>query len=143
MYHWDELTTIYLALGKLKGIAKVWYDGLKTAQYSWVQWEHLLKTTFPGKLNFGQSFHEAASYKACPGQDLHTYCFIKLTKLNKLRLNPTDKQIIDVIIDGIQESQIGGKLNVIIVMKLDINSLFVHKREMLQLNVLFAIGTVM
>lgn len=40
MYRWDELTTIYLALGKLKGLARLWYDSLKTenAQYSWAQW---------------------------------------------------------------------------------------------------------
>lgn len=105
MYHWDELTTIYLALGKLQGIARVWYDGLKTTQYSWTQWEHLLKTTFPSKLNFGQLFHAAASYKAQIGQDLHEYCFTKLTKLNKLRLTLTDEQIIDVIIDGVQDNQ--------------------------------------
>jgi hypothetical protein len=82
MYHWDELTTIYLALGKLKGMK----GSLKTTQYSWAQWETLLKSTFPGKQNFGQLFHDAAFYKAHGDQDLYEYCFTKLTKLNKLQL---------------------------------------------------------
>ncbi|KAJ8972237.1 hypothetical protein NQ314_000270 [Rhamnusium bicolor] len=105
MYHWDDLTTTYLALGKLKGLARDWYEGLKTAQYSCAQWENLLKTTFPGKLNVGQLFHDAASYKAQIGQDWHEYCFTKLTKLNKLRLPLTDEQINDVITDGVQDKQ--------------------------------------
>jgi hypothetical protein len=63
-------------------------------------------TNAPGKQNFGQLFHDAAFYRAHSGQNLHEYCFTKMTKLNKLQLSLTDEQIIDVIVDGVQDKQV-------------------------------------
>lgn len=106
MYHWDDMTIVYLALGKLKGLARLWYESLNNTQYSWAQWQELLKNTFPQKTNFGHAFHDAAAYKARFGQDLYDYCFQKVSKLNKLKLNLTDEQIIDCVIEGVQDKQI-------------------------------------
>lgn len=35
IYHWDDVAKIYIALGKLKGTAQIWYDGLKTMRFAW------------------------------------------------------------------------------------------------------------
>jgi hypothetical protein len=45
-------------------------------------------------------------YQSQTGQDLTEYCFTKLSKLNKLQLALTDEQIIDVIIEGIGDTQV-------------------------------------
>lgn len=106
LYHWDEVTTVYLALGKLKGLARVWYDGLSSNQFTWKEWQDKLRKTFPAKENFSKLFHEAATYKIEPGQNLSEYCFNKLTKLNKLKLNLSDEQIVDCVIAGVSNKQI-------------------------------------
>lgn len=105
MYHWDAMTTVYLALGKLRGTARIWYDGLRTTQYSWPQWETMLRDMFPSKVTFGKLLYDAASYRAGAGQDLNDYCFHKLAKLNKLNLNLLQEQIVDCIIEGIPDPQ--------------------------------------
>ncbi|KAF5299099.1 hypothetical protein FQR65_LT09457 [Abscondita terminalis] len=62
--------------------------------------------TFPSKENFAQLFYDAATYKIEPGQTLSEYCFNKLSKLNKLKLNLNDDQIVDCIISGVSNKQI-------------------------------------
>lgn len=104
--HWDEVNTIYLALGKLKGLARVWYDSLKNNQYSWLEWQEMLRQTFPSKMNFSSLFYEAATYKIESGQALRDYCFNKLAKLNRLDLKFSDAQIVDCVIAGISNEQI-------------------------------------
>ena len=106
LYHWDQVTITYLALGKLKGLARVWYDSLKDNQFNWAQWQEMLKSTFPTKEKFSKLFYDAAVYSSQPGQDLSTYCFLKLSKLNKLRLSFSDHQIVDCIIAGITDKTI-------------------------------------
>lgn len=105
MYLWDEVTKMYLALGKLRGTARIWYNGLKTTQFTWSQWENMLKDMFPNKITFGKLFYEAATYQVRSGQDLNEYCFLKLAKLNKLNLNLTQEQIVDCILEGIRDPQ--------------------------------------
>lgn len=105
MYHWDEVTKMYMALGKLRGTARVWYDGLKTTQFSWLQWEKMLRDMFPNKVSFGKLFYEAATYQANQGQDLNDYCFHKLAKINKLKLQLSQEQIVDCVIEGIKDKQ--------------------------------------
>jgi hypothetical protein len=63
MYRWDEVTNMYeyMALGKLRGIARIWYDGLKTTNFAWEQWEAKLREMFPSKVTFGTLFYEAAT----------------------------------------------------------------------------------
>lgn len=106
IYHWDEVSTIYLALGKLKGLARVWYEGLSINNFTWVQWQNLLRTTFPPRQNFAQLFYDASTYASQPGQNLNEYCFTKLSKLNLLKLNFTDEQIVDCIVSGINDNQL-------------------------------------
>lgn len=106
MYRWDELTIVYLALGKLKGTARVWYDGLRSTRYTWKQWQEMLIKTFPSKINFGKLFYEAATYEAMPGQDLSVYSFTKQSKINKLGIDLSDEQIVDCVIEGIKDKQI-------------------------------------
>jgi hypothetical protein len=105
MYRWDEVTKMYIALGKLRGIARIWYDGLKSTNFAWAQWEAQLRDMFPSKVTFGKLFYEAATYQANPGQNLTDYCFHKLTKLNKLNLNLSQEQLVDCIVEGIKDPQ--------------------------------------
>lgn len=105
IYHWDDVAKIYIALGKLKGTARIWYDGLKTMRFAWPQWESMLREMFPSKNTFGKLFYDAATYRAATGQDLNDYCFRKLSKLNQLNLNLTQAQIVDCVIEGINDVQ--------------------------------------
>ncbi|KOB69393.1 Uncharacterized protein OBRU01_16984 [Operophtera brumata] len=35
IYNWQEKQIIYLALPKLSGLAKRWYEGLKSVDFTW------------------------------------------------------------------------------------------------------------
>jgi hypothetical protein len=81
---WDEVTKVYIGLGKLRGTARIWYDGLKTTQYTWSKWEKMLRDMFPSKATFGRLFYDAAVYQTFSGQDLSDYCFHKFIHSSKM-----------------------------------------------------------
>ena len=73
LYNWDDKTKLYLAVCRLRGNTKVWYDELHETQLSWPAFSYSLIKQFPGKLSFGNLFREAALYESIPGQDLQTF----------------------------------------------------------------------
>ncbi|RZC33806.1 gag-asp proteas domain containing protein, partial [Asbolus verrucosus] len=76
------------------GLARVWYDGLSTNRFAWVEWQEMLKKTFPSKERFSERFYDAANYKAGTGQDwANTF-------------NLSDEQIVDCLMAGITGKQI-------------------------------------
>ena len=106
LYDWDDKTKLYLAVCRLRGNAKVWYEELHETQLSWLVFSHSLKKQFPGELSFGILFREAAVYESTPGQDLQTYCFKKVGKLNKLKLDLAEDKIVDFVTRGLHDEKI-------------------------------------
>lgn len=106
LYDWDDKTKLYLAVCRLRGNAKVWYDELHETQLSWPVFSHSLKKQFPGELSFGILLKEAALYESTPGQDLQTYCFKKVGKLNKLKLDLAEDKIVDFVARGLHDEKI-------------------------------------
>ena len=106
IYGWDDKMKLYLAVCKLKGNAKLWYDELHHSRMSWQDFSHAVIEQFSGELQFGKLFHEAANYISSPGQDLQTYCFIKLGKINKLKLGLTEENLVDFVTHGIHDQNI-------------------------------------
>lgn len=106
MYDWDSKTKLYLALLKLKGNAKLWYEGLENALLTWEVFSIAITRQFPGEINFGKLMEEAVNYKSSPGEDLQKYCFIKLGKINKLKLDLTEDKIVDIIAQGLHDESV-------------------------------------
>jgi hypothetical protein len=46
IYGWDDKVTSHLALAKLRGPAEVWYRGLPTHLFTWVEWKEMLRQNF-------------------------------------------------------------------------------------------------
>ena len=61
---------------------------------------------FPGKESFGKLMEDAFIFKSTPGQDLQTYCFAKLGKINKLKLELPEEKLVDLIALGIHDESI-------------------------------------
>ncbi|CAK9816325.1 hypothetical protein ANTPLA_LOCUS8957 [Anthophora plagiata] len=106
VYEWDDKVKLYLSGCKLRGNAKRWYDGLTHSLLNWEVFSHALITQFPGEGSFGRLFNDAAAYKSKPGQDLQEYCFNKLGKINKLKLDIPEHQVVDLIAHDIHDEAI-------------------------------------
>lgn len=103
MYDWDGRVTMYLAVGRLRGHARIWYDGLHYPQMTWDIFADRLRNQFPGEISFGKLLKEAANYVSQPGQDLSAYCLLELGKLHRLKLNISELQQVDFVAQGISD----------------------------------------
>jgi len=110
MYDWDDTHKLYLATLKLRGNAKAWYDGLRSTPVSWEAFAVAIVRQFPGDENFGKLFETAASLKSLPSQDLQTYSFEKVKRINKLKLDIPEIKIVELVVHGIHDDNI--RLNV-------------------------------
>ncbi|XP_043270309.1 uncharacterized protein [Venturia canescens] len=106
LYGWDEKTKLYLAVCKLRGNAKVWYNELHESQLTWSVFSHAIVKQFPDELSFGKLLEEAVLYKSKPGLDLQMYCFKKIGKMNKLKLELTEDKLVDFVAHGICDDRI-------------------------------------
>ena len=73
---------------------------------SWPVFSYSLKKQFPGELSFGLLFREAALYQSTLGQDFHSYCFKKVGKLKKLKLDLAEDKIVDFVTRGLYDKKI-------------------------------------
>ena len=71
-----------------------------------------IEKQFPGDVSFGQLLEEAATYKSTPGEDLQSYCFKKLGKLNKLKLEIAEDKLVDFVVHGIHDDSIRTAISV-------------------------------
>lgn len=99
VYGWDEITTIHFSMQKLQGLAKVWYESLKTIKYTWDQWQENLKSAFPCEQNYGQILEEMLKRKSRVGEPIENYYYEKLALLNQCDI--TDKHAVDCIVHGL------------------------------------------
>ena len=106
MYDWDNSLKIYLAALKLKGIAKSWYDGLKSDTVTWESFSVAIARQFSDEQNFGQLFESAGMYKSLPGQSLSLYCFEKFKKINRLNLDIPEDKVVEFVVHGIHDEQL-------------------------------------
>lgn len=105
VYGWNDKVKVYMAVCKLKGNAKRWYDDLDEA-LPWKEFSEELVIQFPKDFQFGTALREATNYTHEDGQDLETYCVRKLGKIQKLKLNFTEEQKVGFVLDGIRDEQI-------------------------------------
>lgn len=106
MYDWDNKTKLYLSILKLKGNAKLWYDGLQNSLLTWEVFSLALVKQFPVEESFGEKMEDAVTYKSTPGQDLQKYCFTKLGKINRLQLDLSEGKLVDLIARGIHDETV-------------------------------------
>ncbi|KAK5643311.1 hypothetical protein RI129_007156 [Pyrocoelia pectoralis] len=102
-YKWDSVTTLKVAVSRLRGHAKGWYESLSPPCFVWLHLKSKLLESFPCKLQFGKLFMEAATYVPLPNQKLSEYCFEKVSRLNRLNLAISTENIIDAVIEGISD----------------------------------------
>lgn len=103
LYDLDEKTKYCLAVGKLRGNAKVWYNELPKLGMSWTEFTQAIENKFPEDCSFGALLIEAANYRSFPGQDLPLYLTKKVGKLNKLKFPLTEEQMIDSVARGLHD----------------------------------------
>jgi hypothetical protein len=80
IYGWDDKVTSHLAQAKLRGPAEVWYRGLPTHLFTWVEWKEMLRQNFIPKRDLSNMF--ACVPKA--HQSLYEYAFEKLALIHQL-----------------------------------------------------------
>ena len=60
---------------------------------------------FPKEQDFGKLFKEASDFTSA-GQDLETYCLMKISKIKKLQLNISEEKLVDLVAYGIADENI-------------------------------------
>ncbi|KAL0902831.1 hypothetical protein ABMA27_000613 [Loxostege sticticalis] len=101
LYNWSETQLLHYALPKLAGLAKVWYNGLRSLKFNWAEWKQQLTTQFPTVENFAQILHEMLNRKVKPNESLETYYYHKVNLLN--RCDISGKRAVDCILDGVDD----------------------------------------
>lgn len=113
LYHWNDTTTNFQALSKLRGTAQIWYDtiikrDIGWSQYSWAHWKSLLTKTFVAKRNIHKLLTELLKHKPKPGDCLYEFHFKHLSKIESLDINFTEQDKITLIIGNIDDSNISS-----------------------------------
>lgn len=106
VFGWSEQETACYALQQLRGAAKVWYDGLSSIVRSWPEWQCLLRETFLPVRDMHTLLQNLLFYTADCANSYYEYTFRKLAMINNLKLNFDELDIINLIMGGINDSQI-------------------------------------
>lgn len=101
LYKWSETQLIHYALPKLTGVAKIWYQGLTSLNFTWPEWKEKLKKTFPTVQNYAQILHEMLARKVKHNESLEVYFYHKINLLN--RCDITGKKAVDCLLDGLED----------------------------------------
>lgn len=101
LYRWDEDTTIYYALGKLKGEAELWYRGLGSLKFSWEDWKSKLTEAFPSQKNYHTLLAEMMRRTKRNEETYSKYFHDKAALLNACDID--GKRAVDCILGGIQD----------------------------------------
>ncbi|KAL0901934.1 hypothetical protein ABMA27_007079 [Loxostege sticticalis] len=101
IYKWTDQQTSHFALPRLVGYAKRWYEGLKSINRTWVEWQECLKRAFPSETNFGALLSEMLARRYKLGDSLDEYYYEKMVLLNACDI--TGKKAVDCIIYGLDD----------------------------------------
>ena len=70
VFHWEDTDKVYFATIKLQGIARKWYDELKSSPLTWADFSSAIARQFSGEENFGKLWDGAGAYRS-PGPKSH------------------------------------------------------------------------
>lgn len=101
LYKWSEPQLLHYILPKLTGVARVWYQGLPSLNYTWPEWKEKLIKTFPSIQNYAQLLNEMLDRKVRVNETLETYFYHKMNLLNRCEIS--GKKAIDCIIYGLED----------------------------------------
>lgn len=99
VFKWSEEATIYYAMSKLEGLAKVWYKGLSSVKFSWEEWKQKLEEGFPSKRDFHTDLQEMMKRTKRSEESYRTYYYEKSALLAGCEI--TGVKAVSCIIGGI------------------------------------------
>lgn len=99
VFKWTEDATIYFALSKLEGLAKVWYKGLPTLKLTWSQWKAKLTAAFPSKRDFFEELKTMMRRNKRTDETYIKYFYEKISLLNNCKISGVDA--VSCLIGGI------------------------------------------
>ena len=105
VFHWEDTDKVYFETIKLQGIARKWYDALKSSPLTWADFSSAIARQFSGEENFGKLWDDAGAYRSTAGQSLIAYCFEKISRIIRLNLDIPEKKLIEYIVHGIHDEQ--------------------------------------
>ncbi|KAJ8954691.1 hypothetical protein NQ318_011384 [Aromia moschata] len=104
MFGWSEDITIFNALYKLKGLALVWYKGLKSVNHLWEEWKQMLIRGFPSQKDFCDSLETMLRRRKRHDETFAQYFYEKQALLNACKIQGADA--VSCIIGGINDTQV-------------------------------------
>lgn len=104
IFNWTPEMTIHAALSRLDGLAKTWYQGLRTVKYTWLEWKEKLKVAFPPSKDFYQKLAEMMARRKLPDESFARYYYEKLALLNACEIEGV--KAVDCIIGGISDPSV-------------------------------------
>jgi hypothetical protein len=107
IYKWSDKQTTFHALPKLSGLARRWYEGLSSVNFTWKEWQRKLSQNFPDDRNYADRLSDMLARKTRPQESLEEYFYDKSRLVS--RCNIKGKDAVDCIIHGIYDHNI--KLN--------------------------------
>lgn len=106
IFHWSDPEICCYALPKLAGAAKIFYDTIPHIPRQWIAWKNLLQQTFFPTRHIHRLLFEMLNYSAKSATSYYEYSFHKLGLIQNLKLNFSDKDIIQLILGGMENTQI-------------------------------------
>lgn len=124
---------MFQAVNKLRGTAKQWYDSFVKnescwAAWKWKEWRDKISFTFQIRRNMHSLFRDVLDCKPIQGQSLYEYYFEQKSKIDKLRLNFTEVDVISLIIGNINDSNISASVEAGNITSCDKLASFLHGR---------------
>lgn len=102
IFQWSEEATIYLALGKLRGLAATWYKGLQTMMFTWDEWKQKILEAFPSARDYHEMIVDMVNRRKRSDETYSKYYYEKLTLLNQCKI--TGPEAVSCILGGIDDA---------------------------------------
>ncbi|CAG9812902.1 unnamed protein product [Phaedon cochleariae] len=102
--NWDEATMIFHMQSRLAGLARKWYDNLKTYQMNWLEWKDLVVKTFPDHHDFANTLKRMMERYKLKSESWECYYFEKMELLGACEIS--GKKAVSCLIDGIRDQSI-------------------------------------
>lgn len=101
IYNWSEQETVSFAMSKLRGLAELWYKGLESLDFTWVEWKVKLCETFPTTKGFYEMLVEVVNRRKRNDESYTKYYYEKLTLLGACEITGT--KAVSCLIGGIDD----------------------------------------
>lgn len=99
IYNWDNAKRSYYMQARLEGAARKWYNRLEDYDRTWVQWQELLKRTFPRSHEFAEMLEELVARKKDTKEPMSKYFYDKLALCHQCKLD--DVSAVSCIVRGL------------------------------------------